>query len=190
MAQLDRQGVFCRRVQVDVAAHTGQMQGLALAMRSALEGVTSQPGSIGFYSSLHGRLWPGERCGTDYWVENLERPVQFWRALQGLVQDGHRIFVEVSSHPVLGPAIADGLKALKVEGEVRPSLRRGEPERRVMLESLSALYEQGQTVAWQALYPQGGRHVSLPTYGSGSVFGWRRPKTAHDGFPSFGREAG
>ena len=112
---------------------------------------------------MHGRLLQGNQCGPAYWAENLQRPVQFWKAVRSLVEDGHRFFVEVGPHPVLGASIVDGLKTLDIEGGVRTSLRRGEPERKVMLESLGALYEQGQSVAWQAVYPAG-RHVPLPAY--------------------------
>jgi phthiocerol/phenolphthiocerol synthesis type-I polyketide synthase C len=164
MGRLQQQNVFCKRVRLDVAVHTSQMESLGPAILAGFEGVTARAGEIPFYSSVHGRALPGVQCGPTYWSENVRRPVQFWKALQNLVSDGHGLFVEVGPHPVLGISISDGLKSLGAEGDVRCSLRRGDPERRAMLETLTALYEQGQSIAWQALFPSGGRHVSLPTY--------------------------
>jgi myxalamid-type polyketide synthase MxaE and MxaD len=160
---LERRGVFCRRVQVSVAAHTSQVDALAPSLAEALAGVMGTPGSIPFYSTVTGAVQRGEDCKPAYWMTNLRQPVQFWNALQTMIGDGFRTFIELSPHPVLGPSVEDGLKELAVEGEVRASLRRGEEDRRVMLETLATLYRQGQPVDWGALYPEG-NHVSLPTY--------------------------
>ncbi len=43
-----------------------------------------------------------------------------------------------------------------------PSIRRDEPERGVLLESLGALYTQGFSIAWNKLYPAGGKYIHLP----------------------------
>jgi acyl transferase domain-containing protein/NADPH:quinone reductase-like Zn-dependent oxidoreductase/acyl carrier protein len=163
ISQLEQQRVFHRTVQMDLGFHTPQMARLGPAMLTGLEGLTAAAGEIPFYSTVHGRLMPGTQCDATYWVENVQRPVQFWPAVQRLVEDGHHFFVEVGPHFVLGFAVADGLQMLQVDGDVRPSLRRGESERRVMLDTLGAAYERGYTVAWQTLYPSG-RHLTLPTY--------------------------
>jgi myxalamid-type polyketide synthase MxaE and MxaD len=163
-ASLDARGVFCRRVQVSVAAHTAQVDTLAPALAQALTGVAPAPAAAPFYSTVTGALHSGEHCGAAYWMTNLRQPVQFWGALQAMIRDGFRTFIELSPHPVLGPSVEDGLRALAAEGEVRASLRRGEEDRRVMLETLGALYRQGQPIDWAALHPDGGSHVSLPTY--------------------------
>jgi acyl transferase domain-containing protein len=97
-------------------------------------------------------------------MANLRQRGQVWEALEKMAGDGHLVYVEMSPHPVLGPAMEEGLRALRLEGTVRSSLRRGEEDRRVLLETLGALYEQGQPVLWQALFADGGRHVALPTY--------------------------
>jgi epothilone polyketide synthase D len=162
--RLQQQSVFCKRLRVDVAAHSPQIEPLAPAMSSGFKDIIARAGEIPFYSSVHGRLWAGTQCGPGYWAENMRRPVQFWKTLQSLASAGHGLFVEIGPHPVLTISIADGLKVLGSDGDVRPSMRRGDSERRSMLETLGALYEQSQSVTWEALFPNGGQCVSLPTY--------------------------
>ncbi|MBI1357398.1 MAG: SDR family NAD(P)-dependent oxidoreductase [Acidobacteria bacterium] len=160
----ERDGVFSRRLQVNVAAHTAQVEPLAPALAEALRGLRAEPGQVRLYSTVSGALLPGAECGADYWLANLRRPVQFWKALQEAVASGCRQFVELSPHPVLSASIEDGLRALNLPGLVLPSLRRGEDDRRVILEALAALYVQGHHVDWSGVYRKRGRPVRLPSY--------------------------
>src|ERR1700689_2121303 len=47
--------------------------------------------------------------GGGYWYRSLREPVQFQSAVQTLAASGHRIFIEVSPHPVLTTAVEDTL---------------------------------------------------------------------------------
>ncbi|MBI1357396.1 MAG: SDR family NAD(P)-dependent oxidoreductase [Acidobacteria bacterium] len=163
--RLEARSVFCRRVQVSIAAHTHQVDPLKPALAAALEEIEPAAGSIPFYSTVNGAIRDGELCGRDYWIDNLREPVRFWPAVEALVADGFRTFVELSPHPVLGPSLEDGLRTVGVEGgAVLASMRRGEDDRRVLLEALGALYTRGHEVDWAGLYPEGGEVVELPAY--------------------------
>jgi acyl transferase domain-containing protein/acyl carrier protein len=163
-AELEQQGVFFRRLQVNVAAHTAQVEPLAPALREALTGIVPSPGQIPFYSTVSGELQPGEACDVSYWISNLRQPVQFWNALQRVFANGCRLFVELSPHPVLSASIEDGLRFTQLTGQVLPSLRRGEDDGRVIFQSLGNLFLQGHNVDWRAVYTQPAGHFPLPTY--------------------------
>src|SRR5262249_13639957 len=62
-------------------------------------------------------------------------------------------------------------------------LRREEPERAVMLETLGALYTLGQPLNWDHLFPEGGRYAPLPTYAWQRERFWiaRRPGSGGSG---------
>ena len=81
-----------------------------------------------------------------------------------LWKSNHRVFVEISAHPILLSAVEDSLYHLSVEGTAVPSLRRDVDEQITMRDSLGRLYSLGQPVAWQALYPNRGQCVPLPSY--------------------------
>ena len=163
-ARLERQGVFVRKVKVDVAAHSPQVDPLRGALLAALAEITPQSEAIPMYSTVDGKRRDGHTLDATYWVRNLREPVRFAAAVEQLLTDGHTIFIEISPHPVLLPSIDDRLRERKTAGVVLPSLRRGEDGHAPMLQSLGALYTRGVPVDWPALYPTSGRHVVLPVY--------------------------
>ena len=162
--RLQERGIFCGWGVADVASHSPSMRALAQTLRQRLSGVTSRPASIPLYSTVTCAAGKGHDFGADYWVRNLCDPVLFSTAAQRMIQDGNSVFLEMSPHPVLLPAVEDWLKHFGIAGRVLPSMRRGESGSTVLLESLGALYEFGWPVDWSRLYPERRRCVPLPSY--------------------------
>ena len=163
LAQLERDGVFCRPVKVDVASHSPQVDPLREDLLRGLAGLAAAETRIPMCSTVTGAPIDGAQLGAGYWMRNLRETVQFAAAIRRLREDGCDAFIEISPHPVLLPAIEQVL-ATGRSGVCLPSLRRDEPERATMLESLGALYSAGYEVDWARLYPTGGRCVALPAY--------------------------
>ncbi|XXX76159.1 type I polyketide synthase [Sorangium sp. So ce134] len=164
LTKLEQQRVFCRRVKVDVASHSPQMDGLRSELLERLRGVSPREVSIPMRSTVTGERLRGGELAAGYWADNLRKPVLFSRVIQGLIEEGHTLFVEMSPHPILLPAIEENLHESKAEGATIASLRRQTDERRSLLEALGTLYVQGYPVEWKQLYPEGGRVADLPTY--------------------------
>jgi acyl transferase domain-containing protein/acyl carrier protein len=156
LARLERDGVFCRRVKVDVASHSPQVEPLREDLLRGLAGLVATETGLPMCSTVTGAPIDGAQLDAAYWMRNLREPVQFAAAIRRLREQGCDAFVEISPHPVLLSAIEQGLCV--------PSLRREEPERAVLLESLGVLYTGGLGVDWARLYPTGGRCVDLPLY--------------------------
>ncbi len=172
---LTQQGIFCQMLRgVNVAFHSPQMEPLKKELAQALQGIEPRTTHMPLFSTVTATLVDGAQLDAEYWGRNLREPFLFTKAIEQLAQSGYNTFLEISPHPVLGSSILQGLAALKKEGSVIPSLRRGEPERATILASLGALYVQGCLVNWQHLYPEGGQVVSLPTYC------WQREHYWHD----------
>ncbi len=161
---LEASHVFCRRVKVDVASHSPQMEPLREELLHALEGLAPRRGEVPLFSTVTGELTDGAGLEPAYWVRNLRDPVLLSPVVERLVTSGHSLFVEVSPHPVLLPSIEQTISHLNMEGSVLPSVRREQPEREVMLETLGILYASGREVEWTALHREGGRLVRLPDY--------------------------
>jgi myxalamid-type polyketide synthase MxaE and MxaD len=164
VAELERRGVDCRRVQVDVAAHSPQTEELREEVRTALEGILPRPQRVPIYSTVTGGPIEGTMLGVDYWVRNLREPVRFFEAVSRLCAEGHRVFLEVGPHPVLTQAVEETLRHLGHTGKILASTRRGEDERGAMLEGLGALYVDGHPVHFQGVYPEGGGVTRLAPY--------------------------
>ncbi len=187
LAKLEAQGVFCRRVKVDVASHSPQMDPLLDELRAALSEVRPEAARIAMWSTVTGQVVGGPDLGAGYWADNLRAPVLFSGAVQELAAGGPTLFVEISPHPVLLPAVEENLRAARRAGAAVASLRRDSDERRCLLEALGALWVRGCELDWKALHRSGDRVVSLPTYPWQRERHWVEapvePASAHAGRP-------
>ncbi|WP_189895348.1 type I polyketide synthase, partial [Streptomyces canarius] len=154
-----------RRIPVDYASHSAQVEEIREEILRVLEGVSPRPATVPFYSSVDTEWLSGEELDAGYWFRNLRRPVRFETAVRSLAAAGHDIFVEVSAHPVLTTGIqettehADGDTPVLAVG----TLRRDDGGMHRFLTSLGTAWAHGAEVDAAALYP-GGRRVALPTY--------------------------
>ncbi|MEV7091761.1 type I polyketide synthase [Amycolatopsis sp. NPDC051045] len=169
---LDDQGVRIRRVAVDYASHTRHVEAARDALAEMLAGIRAQAPEVPFYSTVTGG-WVTDAGVLDggYWYRNLRRQVRFGPAVADLVGQGHRVFVEVSAHPVLVQPInelVDGTEAV-----VTGSLRREDGGLRRLLASVAELFVRGVTVDWSGVLPPAGR-VELPTYAFDHQHYWLR----------------
>lgn len=117
---------FNRRLQVDVAYHSHQMDLVAKEYTESLAALSPprSKSNVRFYSSLHGRQINGIECDAKYWVENLTCPVRFCEALDSMVamnaeqQPGVNMLVELGPHSALQGPIKQILQAAGVAKSV------------------------------------------------------------------------
>ncbi|WP_449657451.1 type I polyketide synthase, partial [Streptomyces winkii] len=119
-------GVRARVVGSSVASHSVQVEPLREELLGLLEGVEGASGGVPFYSTVSGGVVDGGELGAGYWFRNAREPVDFVGAVQSLVGDGFRVFVECSPHPVLAGAVEESAEASGVEVVALGSLRRGQ----------------------------------------------------------------
>src|SRR6202042_2885195 len=163
----ERDGVRARRVEVDYASHSPVVEGVRGQVEDALAGVTAQPGTVTVVSGADGQVLDGTVMDGGYWYRSLREPVQFQRALQTLAATGHRIFIEVSPHPVLTPAIEDTLSdtSARTRGmAVTGTLRRDDGGLDRLAASLAQVWVAGGGVDWSRWFPGPQSRVDLPTY--------------------------
>jgi acyl transferase domain-containing protein len=177
LAELEAREVFCRRVKVDVASHSPQVEGLLLELRDALCDVKPREAAVEMRSTVRAAVLEGPELDAGYWAENLRERVRFWEVLRGLLGEGYGFYVEMSPHPVLTPVIEEARKSAEVAGCAVGSTRREQDERQALLESLGGLWTAGLALDWERLFPTGGRRVPLPTYP------WQRARYWHETAP-------
>ncbi|MFB9905678.1 SDR family NAD(P)-dependent oxidoreductase [Allokutzneria oryzae] len=155
LAELTDAGVFCRRVKVEVASHSPQVDPLTGDLLAELKDIAPVAGTVPLHSTVTGRSGDGADMDAYYWVRNLRAPVLFGPVVQEHLDGGPVVFVELSPHPILLPSIDEVL----TEGSATvASLRRDRP---VFREAVAALHVHGYPVT---LYTEKGRCVPLPTY--------------------------
>ncbi|MDT8909784.1 type I polyketide synthase [Amycolatopsis sp. PS_44_ISF1] len=169
---LDDQGVRVRRVAVDYASHTRHVEAARDTIAEMLAGIRAQAPEIPFYSTVTGH-WVAEAGVLDggYWYRNLRRQVRFGPAVTELVEQGHRVFVEVSAHPVLVQPISGIVD--DTEAVVTGTLRRADGGPRRLLASMAELFVRGIALDWSGLVPPSNR-VDLPTYAFDHQHYWIR----------------
>ncbi|QGV78475.1 SDR family NAD(P)-dependent oxidoreductase [Streptomyces ficellus] len=164
LARCEEQGVRARRVPVDYASHSNHVASLHERLLKELDGIRPQRPAVPFYSGLTGALLDETPLTAAYWYENLRNPVEFTRATEALLDDGHRLFIECSAHPVLTAALQDTADRADTDATVLGSLRRDRGGRDRFLTSLATAYVHGAEPSWAAVHGRGRRPVDLPTY--------------------------
>ncbi|MEO6084119.1 MAG: SDR family NAD(P)-dependent oxidoreductase, partial [Umezawaea sp.] len=176
VAVLDAEGVRTRRITVDYASHSSQVEIIRDQVLADLAVVEPRSGQVPFYSSVTGGVIDTAGLDADYWYANLRQTVEFESATRALVGDGFRVFVEPSAHPVVGVGIEQTLDDMGVEGVVVGTLRRDEGSWGQVLTSLAQAYVQGVDVDWTKVFANTGADlVDLPTYAFQRQRFWPEP---------------
>ncbi|MGW7692506.1 SDR family NAD(P)-dependent oxidoreductase [Streptomyces asiaticus] len=162
-------GERARLIEVDYASHGPQVDQIREELSELLDGIrpldTSGSGSA-FYSTVTGGRVDGSVLDTDYWVRNLRERVRFADAVEALLGDGHRVFIEASTHPVLTIGMQESFEQAGVDAVAVPTLRRDHGGQAQLLHSLGQAFIAGVEVVWRPAFPADPtpRTVDLPTY--------------------------
>jgi acyl transferase domain-containing protein/acyl carrier protein len=177
--RLQEQGVFHRFLQVEVAYHSPYMDPLLPELGECLRDLALQTPVLPVYSTVTAALADARTFDAAYWCRNVRQPVYFAAAMDSLIRDGYRLFLEVGPHPVLSTSIKQCLAEARVEGTVLTSLRREQSERRTLLEALGGLYTSGSPIDWSRFHERGGRYVRLPAYHWQRETYWQESEDGH-----------
>ncbi len=158
-------GVWVRWVSVDYASHSPEVDPIREPLLTALRGLTAADTPVRFHSTVTGST--AEPTG-DYWFRNMREPVLFDTAVRGMVEQGYRAFVEVSSHAVLTVPMEQSIAAAGVDPArvcAVGSLRHDDGGQERFLLSVAEAFVAGARVDWAALFADRAvRPVPLPPY--------------------------
>ena len=176
---LEREQVFVRRLDVDYASHSAQVEPARTAILDELDGVTVCPATVHWYSTVTGELVT-EELAADYWYTNLREPVRFAPTVQRMVADGYRFFVELSPHPCLLTALRTVDEDLIAVG----SLRRDANGPACLDRAAADLHVHGRHVDWHRL-TAATAPADLPTYAWDTQRYWIEPEGTTGGAGGF-----
>jgi acyl transferase domain-containing protein/acyl carrier protein len=161
VAMWERHDITAREVAVDVASHSPQVDPILAELTDALAELTPMTPSVPYYSATSDDPRHDPAFDARYWVDNLRRPVRFADAVQAALEDGHRVFAELSPHPLLTRAVEQTAKAGDISAQALPCLLREQELPHGLREFLANLHCAGAAVDFTALYPSG-RLVDAP----------------------------
>ena len=161
VAAWEASGVMAREVAVDVASHSPEVDPILDELVEALEDVTPLEPSVPYYSATLYDPRDEPYFDADYWAENLRHTVRFAAAVQAALEDGYRVFGELSPHPLLTHAVDQTARILDASAAALAPLRREQELPHGVRDFLADLYTVGAAVDFATIYP-GGRLVDAP----------------------------
>lgn len=157
--------VMAREIAVDVASHSAQVDPILDELGDQLEELTPSPPKVPYYSATSYDPRDVVEVDSWYWADNLRHTVRFAAAVQAALEDGHRVFAELSPHPLLNHAVDQTARSLDIPLTVLAAMRREQEMPFGMRGLLSDLHGAGAAVDFSVLYPSGRvLDAPLPTW--------------------------
>ncbi|SEH65919.1 polyketide synthase 5 [Mycolicibacterium rutilum] len=165
VAAWEQRDVMAREVAVDVASHSPQVDPILDDLADALEDLDPREPEIPYYSATLYDPRDIADYDADYWVDNLRHTVRFAAAVQAALEDGHRVFAELSPHPLLTHAVEQTARSLDVPSAVLAGMRRGQELPHGLLPLTADLHSVGAAVDFSVRHPSGQLITApLPTW--------------------------
>ncbi|WP_461010140.1 SDR family NAD(P)-dependent oxidoreductase, partial [Streptomyces capparidis] len=182
VAACEADGVRARIIPATVPSHSPAVEPLREELLDLLAPVAPRPGGVPFYSTVTGTAVDTAELDAEYWYRNMRSPVLFEPAVRQLLDEGFRVFVESSPHPVLTVGVQQTVEQAGVDAVVVGSLRRDEGGRARFLASLAEAHTGGLPVDWrEVLGGAPARTVQLPTYAFQNQRYWPRVRPGGTG---------
>ena len=173
MRRCEADNVRARRIDVDYASHSAQVDAIREPLAQVLTGIEPRSSSVAFFSTVTGELMDGAGLNAGYWYQSIRQTVQFERAVRNARDARYQVFIESSPHPILTAGIeeisavpatlADPSAVDARDAVVIPSLGRDDGGLDRFWLSVGQAHVAGVAVNWRAAFVTGSQ-VALPTY--------------------------
>ncbi|MFE2870435.1 SDR family NAD(P)-dependent oxidoreductase [Embleya sp. NPDC059259] len=168
--------VRVRRIPVDYASHSAQVESLRDRLIADLADITPRTCAVPFRSTVTGDWIDTALLDADYWYRNLRRTVLLEEGVRALLASGHGVFVEVGPHPVLTAAIEECAEHAEADAAVVATLRRDDDSLLRFRTSLGEAAVRGARIDLGPLFAGiGTADVALPTYPFQGARYWLSP---------------
>ncbi|ORJ57852.1 type I polyketide synthase [Mycobacterium simiae] len=183
MRRCETADVRARRIDVDYASHSGQIEPIREPLAQALAGIVPRSSSVTFISTVTGEPIGTAGLNADYWYRSIRQTVQFDQAVRTAGEAGYQVFIESSPHPVLIAGIEDTIAERNaLEPIVIPTLGREDGGLDRFWLSAGQAHAGGVAVDWPSVFP-GATPVDLPTYAFQGRRFWLPPVQTGGGDP-------
>ncbi|WP_158895631.1 type I polyketide synthase [Amycolatopsis anabasis] len=163
LAELTADGVRARTIAVGLAAHSHHIDDIHARLLEELAPIRPRTGELAFYSTYTGERMDTAGTGAAHWCRNLRHTVRFEQTIRTLLGHGHRVFVELSPHPLLTMGVQETADAAGADALVLDSLHRGEDPSRRLLSALGKALAAGLPVDFARSFAgTGAARVRLP----------------------------
>ncbi|TCO60869.1 type I polyketide synthase [Actinocrispum wychmicini] len=158
--EIRARGGWAQPIAIPMAAHSRHIDQISDRLRADLASIRPRSGTVPFYSTATGQLIDTARLDADHWVASLRNPMLFQSAVTAALGE-HRVFLEVSPHPLLTLALQETAEAAGVDAFATGTLRRDEGGLDQCLSVAAGLHVHGVDIVWERPFYNGSR-IQLP----------------------------
>ena len=160
---LEAEGIKTKQLPVSHAFHSPLMEPILADFEAVASQITYHLPRIPLLSNVTGSRADESIATASYWVNHVRQPVKFAQSMEVLHQEGYEVFLEIGPKPIL---LGMGRQCLpEGVGVWLPSLRSGQEDWQLLLQSLAELYVRGVKVDWLGFDKDYARQkLVLPTY--------------------------
>src|SRR3990167_4599604 len=156
--------IFYSILELDYAFHSKYMDSIEVNVLSALSNLKPNNGAIRYVSTVNGKTVSGNTLTAAYWWRNIREPVNFQNAVDELITDGIKLFIEVGPHSVLKRYVDDCLANKEIKGLVVSTMKRNAGALQDIRSAVFKMGMAGATLNWHYFFPVIGNHIELPAY--------------------------
>jgi acyl transferase domain-containing protein len=168
--QVTASGRFARKLRLNYAFHSPAMDPIEQSFRDRIAHASGAQAEVPFFSSVTGdQLMHATTVG--YWWRNLRAPVRFRAAIEAMIDQGHRLFVEIGPHPTLVGYVKTTGRKQDERLCVAGTLRRGGDDVRALETAIETLVASGARI--HVPRARKVRPLTLPSYP------WQRERHWH-----------
>ena len=149
--RLKARGIKTFKIKTDVAFHSPILNDLVSPLQTALaDSLHPRSPKVTLYSSSNPDTRTKSLRDTKYWMNNMVKPVLFRSAVDAAAEDGLRLFLEVSSHPIVSQSISETLMDRGIEDfSVISTMERKKPAKKSIQFGVAHLHCRGADIQWK-----------------------------------------
>ncbi|MER6694932.1 beta-ketoacyl synthase N-terminal-like domain-containing protein, partial [Streptomyces minutiscleroticus] len=170
LEELAARGVWARQVGIDVAAHTAQIERTRDFMLRELAPVRPHTADVPVYTAATGGAVDTAALDPEFWYRSALATADFQGAVETMLDDGYRLFIEMSPHPVLTMSIEETAAHRGVEAVAVETMRRDDAGLARHRQAVAVAALHGATPDWTAVLGRA-RTIPLPVYPLGADSG-------------------
>ncbi|MFI0904496.1 SDR family NAD(P)-dependent oxidoreductase [Streptomyces sioyaensis] len=163
LERLRARDVRATLLPIGIAGHSRRMEPAHEYLVQEAAAVRPRATEIPVYTSTTTDPLDTGDLDAEHWFLSLREPARFQQVIEALLGQGHRVFVEISPHPVLALSIEETAAHIGRDVVVLDTMRRDDAGHDRYLRALAEAHLHGVAPDWSTVLPDA-RRVTLPPY--------------------------
>ncbi len=163
IAELDKNGIEYKKINVSIASHSPMMQPMIDEFRKVCRSVQYHPAKIPVVSNITAEITSDKISNADYWCDHIMSPVEFSKSILTCVESGCNLFIDLGPKPT---SLSMAQETIQSQDLVWiPSFKKNFTSWQTLSDGIARLFVSGANVDWSGFHNEfAGKKISLPHY--------------------------